>query len=58
MYRVSKALTPERPSSRFARNSGRLLPIGHVRPTPVMTIRSLNFMGFDTRKEVSGFTIG
>src|SRR5262249_20015733 len=49
MYRVSNALTPDRPSSRLARNSGRLFPMGHVSPTPVMTIRSRNFIAVYTR---------
>ena len=30
MNRVSNGTTPERPSSRLPRNSGRLLPIGDV----------------------------
>ena len=31
--------TPLRPASRLSRNSPRLLPLGAVRPMPVMTIR-------------------
>ena len=35
-----RRVTPLRPASRLSRNSGRLLPLGAVSPTPVMTIRS------------------
>ncbi len=40
MNRVSIVVTPETPRSRLPRNASSVSPLGAVRPTPVMTIRS------------------
>src|SRR5262245_60546240 len=40
MWRISHGCTPERPASRFARNSASELPFGAASPTPVITMRA------------------